>query len=101
MLAVKAQMAFPLPEANVRTALEPERVQEIARQAGWELEREAWIEDPELDDRGWEVVMARELLKKDGVGEEVRRTVEEMDESVKRNGHVVRSMDVWTGVFCV
>lgn len=101
VLAVKAQIAFPLPEANVRTVLEPVRVKEMARQAGWEFEREAWVEDPELDDGGWEVVIARELLVKEGVGEDVRGIVEEMEKRARSNGGLLRSMDVWAAVFRV
>lgn len=100
VLGVKAQMTFPLPDANIRTVLEPQRIKENAQKAGWRLEREIWIEDPELDDGGWEVVIARELLERERVGEEVGGIVKEIDNSVKKNGDLVRSMDVWTGVFC-
>lgn len=95
LLAVQAQAAQPLESGNVQLYLEPEVTMEIAVNAGWKGEKEAWIESPDLDDGSWEVAAARSISLAEDTDEAARKYLEEMD-SVTSGA--VRCMDVWAGV---
>jgi SAM-dependent methyltransferase len=99
VLAAKAQATNPLTDGNVRTVVLPERSKEMAKGAGWFMEREAWIESPELEDGNWEVELA-------GIMANEEKTIEKGDEFLGMERAVgelgdgkVGCMDVWTGVF--
>lgn len=95
LLAVQAQAARPLESGNVQLYLEPKVTMEIATNAGWQGEKETWIESPELDDGAWEVCAARSISTTDEVDRAARELLEEMKRVVVEP---MRSMDVWTSV---
>jgi len=108
-------------EENIRTPVSPAAIMQLAKEAGWTLQKEAMIRpDDDLEDGRWEVGM---LLYEtsDGPGEKgyeflhrARREIRDekvdlllgsMLESVKGATESVggidkiRCMDVWVGVF--
>ncbi|KAK6437750.1 hypothetical protein LTR95_006054 [Oleoguttula sp. CCFEE 5521] len=95
LLAVKAQTAQPLRGGNVQMSLDPAKIVELAKHAGWAVEREAWIEAPQMDDGNWEVTAARSM-DKGGSTREAKALLEKMEDSIKGSAEC---MDVWTGVF--
>lgn len=101
LLAAKAQATNPQSDGNVRTVILPERVRELAEQAGYKMEKESWIESPNVEDGEWEVMLARIMANEE-------RTIQkgpeflEMERAVGELGdRKVSSMDVWTSVFQV
>jgi SAM-dependent methyltransferase len=94
LLAVQAQAAQPLLSGNVQLYLEPKQTSELALEAGWNEEKEAWIASPDLDDGEWEVAAARSMPT---TSDEIARTLLEKLESAALLGSV-KSMDVWTCV---
>ncbi|PIA96055.1 hypothetical protein CB0940_10821 [Cercospora beticola] len=100
VLAVEIQKARPIEEGNVQCVISPARIVELAKEAGWRIEREAWIECPQVDDGKWEVGAVKADTKLDGLHEdsEIKRKYQRMLELSEKEGEV-RSMDVWTGVF--
>ncbi|GIZ49073.1 hypothetical protein CKM354_001211300 [Cercospora kikuchii] len=101
LLAVEIQKARPIEEGNVQCVIAPTRIVELAKEAGWTIEREAWIANPEVDDGKWEVGAVKADTKLDGLEEdsEIRRKYQRMLELSEKEGGQVKSMDVWTGVF--
>ena len=95
LYAVQAQAAQPIHQGNVQMYIEPSRVVELARDAGWAVEGEVWLESPDLDDGKWEVAAARSMLNSSDVLEEARRLGRQMDQRMQEP---VRCMDVWTCV---
>ncbi|KAF2166859.1 hypothetical protein M409DRAFT_22912 [Zasmidium cellare ATCC 36951] len=113
VLAALAQAALecrkPESVSNVRTVLSPKRLKELALEAGWSLEREAYVQPREgVLDGEWEV--------KATLGERFGREVEEFVSDEREEGVVsalrdaceaslkglkgdVRAMDVWVGSF--
>ncbi|KAF1998730.1 hypothetical protein P154DRAFT_494758 [Amniculicola lignicola CBS 123094] len=107
---------IPDSDQNIRLAIAPERIKEIAVGTGWELEREEMVTPGrELEDAGWEVGMllgrdgsgreflerARERIEDEGVVGRLEGMVEEVQRMVEHLGGRggVRCMDVWVGVF--
>ncbi|CAK1367560.1 unnamed protein product [Cercospora beticola] len=101
VLAVEIQKAKPIEEGNVQCVITPARIVELAKEAGWVTERDAWIESPEVDDGKWEVGAVKAGINLDGLeeGSEIRRKYQRMLELSEKAGGQVKSMDVWTGVF--
>jgi ubiquinone/menaquinone biosynthesis C-methylase UbiE len=103
VLAAKAQAINPLTDGNVRTIVPPERIKKIATDASWKIEREAWIEAPDVQDGEWELRLTRTMAyeeKSIPEGKELtdmELAVEKLHGDIKE----VRSMDVWTGVFVI
>ncbi|OQN98171.1 hypothetical protein B0A48_16003 [Cryoendolithus antarcticus] len=95
LLAVKAQSAQPLRGGNVQMSLEPAKIAELAKKAGWVVEREAWVEAPQMDDGDWEVSAAKSMDKGEST-REAKALLEKMEESIQGP---VECMDVWTGMF--
>lgn len=95
LLAVQAQAARPLESGNVQLYLEPKDTITIATDAGWQGEKEAWIESPDLDDGAWEVWAAQSMSTTGDVDGAARRLLGEMERVVVEP---MRSMDVWTSV---
>jgi len=93
--AVQAQAAQPLHQGNVQLYIDPARVVQLAEEAGWTIEKDSWIESPELDDGTWEVAATRSMLNSKDLVDEARALGEKMEQSMNGN---VRSMDVWTSV---
>ncbi|KAI9725096.1 MAG: hypothetical protein M1828_003437 [Chrysothrix sp. TS-e1954] len=99
ILAAKAQATNPITDGNVRTIVTPERIKELAIEASWRMERESWIESPNLEDGQWDVELARTMAYEEKVIlvgkelQEMERVVEEL------HGGEIRCMDVWTSVF--
>lgn len=99
LLAVKAQMVFPIPDGNTRNKLTPGRVTTLANEAGWCLDTEVWLRRPGVEDGKWEVAVTRALLQQDDVPSEAGSLIEAMDTQAQAQEGVVESMDVWTCVF--
>ncbi|PPJ60365.1 hypothetical protein CBER1_10766 [Cercospora berteroae] len=100
-LAVEIQKSKPIKEGNVQCVITPARIVELANEAGWTMEREAWIESPEVDDGKWEVGAVKAGINLNGLEEhsEIRRKYQRMLQLSEEEGGEVKSMDVWTGVF--
>ncbi|KAF4547137.1 Hypothetical protein D9617_58g048480 [Elsinoe fawcettii] len=98
VLAVKAQMMAPIEDGNVRNVMTPERIREVCEEVGWTVEREDWVVKPDVEDGKWELGAARSLSSREGLGDDVRGLLQQIDEAVSKHGKV-ESMDVWTGVF--
>ncbi|KAF2218689.1 hypothetical protein BDZ85DRAFT_77996 [Elsinoe ampelina] len=98
VLAVKAQSISTIEDGNVRTVLAPERVVELCKAAGWKVERQDWIKLPDVEDGKWEVGAARTLLDQEGLGDDVKGLLQQMNDAASKHDNI-ESMDVWTGVF--
>lgn len=100
ILAVEIQEHKPIKDGNVQIVIRPERIVEMAEEAGWKVVRETWIEKPELEDGKREVDNVKHHYAEEDFGEgeeELKAKFEEM-KALEEAGEV-RSMDVWTGVF--
>ncbi|KAG8624566.1 hypothetical protein KVT40_007633 [Elsinoe batatas] len=98
VLAVKAQSISAIEDGNVRTVLAPARVVVLCEAAGWKVEREDWIKQPDVEDGKWEVGAARTLLGQEGLGDDVRGLLRQMNDAASKHDNI-ESMDVWTGFF--
>ena len=103
VLAARAQATNPKSDGNVRTLVLPEQIKELAEMADWKMEKEVWIETPDVADGKWEVGLARTMAREEKSIDAEARDFLEMERVVGELGGIERvmSMDVWTGVFAL
>lgn len=116
ILSVLLQSISPLRDGNVQFAFTPQLIIECATKAGWDLIGEKVITPrKELNDGGWEIYSAREVvknaLKVDEGSQDDDESKLKLKESIRAHSYAleasipegkvgnVRSMDVWCGVF--
>lgn len=97
LLAVELQESNPWEGGNVQMVIRPERIVELAQQAGWVLKKEEWILKPEVEDGKWEAGNVKMLIERDKLDEEAKRKLEELEE-LSGSGKEVGAMDVYTCV---
>jgi ubiquinone/menaquinone biosynthesis C-methylase UbiE len=97
-------------EANIRTAIAPNAIQEIAEAVGWKLvNAERIVPGAELQDGSWETATVvsenfMQEVKENIKDEKVKELLNSMRESVKSaseilRGSSVQTMDVWVATF--
>jgi len=95
LYAVQAQAVRPLRKGNVQLYLEPNVTVELASSAGWKVEKETWVNSPDLDDGKWEVAAAMRIPLEDDTDGATGDFLEELGSQTLGP---TRCMDVWTVV---